>query len=191
MSDTVTQAQEAAPAAQAAPAITTDQQTANGQAQEAGAALSHLPAEAQTMIAELRRENAAHRRAKADAEKAAQAADERRLAEEKRFQELAEQRANRIAELEPIADRYAALAAKLSADLEKEIAKLPAELREMRPSGADLDSLIEWTEKARTLATKMQAAQATGAGPLPKPAGNPQATLSQQAETIAAMRARF
>ena len=51
-----------------------------------------LPDWAQSLIGDLRKENAGHRKAKGEAEKAAQEAEEKRLAEEKRWQELAEKR---------------------------------------------------------------------------------------------------
>ena len=190
MDDTTT-AQAATPSAPAAqepePKTTEQQPTA---APEAGS-LDALPSWAQREIAGLRREAAAARKAKQDAAEAAQAAEEQRLQQERRFEELATQRQQRIAELEPIAERYNALAAKLSADLENEIAKLPAEVQAMRPATADLDDLIDWAEKAKSLAAKMTAAQAAGAGPLPRPANGATRPASNQAAQIAQMRAKF
>lgn len=148
-----------------------------------------LPEAARKLIADLRAENAAHRRAKQESEAAAKLAEDKRLEAEKRFEELAQQRAAKIAELEPIASRYEALAAKLTADMEREIAKLPPEIKAMRPEG-DLDTLIEWTEKAKALAAKMQAAAAPGHAAPPRPAADLRPS-QDQARTIAAMRAKF
>ena len=88
--------------------------------------MESLPEAARKLIADLRAENAAHRRAKQESEAAAKTAEDKRLEAEKQFEQLAQQRAARIAELEPIASRYESLAAKLTADMEREIAKLPA-----------------------------------------------------------------
>lgn len=153
--------------------------------------VDQLPDWAQREIAELRKENANHREAKQKAADAATKAEEQRLEAERKFEELAQQRQARIAELEPIADRYNALAAKLTAEMEAEIAKLPDEIKNMRPAGADLDDLIDWTERAKTLAAKMTAAQAAGAGPMPRPANGTTRPASNQAAQIGAMRARF
>ena len=153
--------------------------------------VDQLPDWAQREIADLRKENANHREAKQKAADAATRAEEQRLEAERKFEELATQRQARIAELEPIADRYNALAAKLTAEMEAEIAKLPEEIKNMRPAGADLDDLIDWTERAKTLAAKMTAAQAAGAGPMPRPANGATRPASNQAAQIGAMRARF
>lgn len=171
------------PAAQSAElaAITPTGQEPNG--------LDALPESIRKLIADLRAENAAHRRAKQESEAAAKQAEEKRLEAERRFEELAQQRAARIAELEPVANRYEALAAKLTADMEREIAKLPAEIKALRPEG-DLETLIEWTEKAKALAAKMQAAAAPGHAAPPRPAADLRPS-QDQARTIAAMRAKF
>jgi len=58
--------------------------------------VEELPDWAQAMIVDLRKENAGHRKAKGDAEKAVQEAEEKRLAEEKRWQELAEKRQSEL-----------------------------------------------------------------------------------------------
>lgn len=182
-------AEPSAPAAQAA------QQPADAGNQTitapAAGSVDDLPKWAQQTIADLRKENANHREAKQQAAAEAAKAEEKRLEAERKFEELAAQRQQRIAELEPIADRYNALAARLTADLEAEIAKLPAEIQAMRPDAADLDSLIDWTEKARSLSAKMQAAQATGAGPLPRPANQAAKPAASQAAQLAAMRSKF
>lgn len=159
--------------------------------QESDGDINALPVWARRKFAELARENANHRKAKQDAEAAAKAAEDNRLAEEKRFQELAEKRASRIAELEPIAEKYQRLTDRMIADMEAEIAKFPAEVKAMRPNGADLDSLIDWTEKARKLAAAITAQQTPGAGPLPKPANATARPAQTQAAAIAAMRNRF
>lgn len=187
--NTAPAAEPSAPAAQAAEQ-NPQQAAPTTPAPEAGS-VDDLPKWAQQTIAELRKENANHREAKQQAAAEAARAEEKRLEAERRFEELAAQRQQRIAELEPIADRYNALAARLTADLEAEIAKLPAEIQAMRPDAADLDSLIDWTEKARGLSAKMQAATANGAGPLPRPANQAAKPAASQAAQLAAMRAKF
>lgn len=190
MSDDTQQPQEGTPTGQAPAANTQPAEQQQAQPQEGGA-VEALPDWAQREIAELRREAHTHRKAKAAAEAAAKAAEDNRLAEEKRFQELAEKRASRIAELEPIAEKYQRLTDRMIADMEAEIAKFPAEVKAMRPNGADLDSLIDWTEKARKLAAAITAQQTPGAGPLPKPANATARPAQTQAAAIAAMRSRF
>ena len=191
MSNDTPTAQAAEPIAPAATATDQPKPAETPVPAQAAERVEDLPDWAKREILDLRRESQAQRKARQEAEAAAAQAEEQRLADERKFEELADKRAAKIAELEPLAEKYAALAAKLSADLEAEIAKLPAEVQAMRPTGADLDDLIEWTERARTLATKMQAANAAGAGPLPRPANGAARPASNQAATISAMRSRF
>lgn len=183
-----TQGQAPTPTGQAPAASTAEPVATTPNGQEPNG-METLPEAARKLIADLRAENAAHRRAKQESEAAAKAAEDKRLEAEKQFEQLAQQRAARIAELEPIASRYESLAAKLTADMEKEIAKLPAEIKAMRPDG-DLDTLIEWTEKARALAAKMQAAAAPGHAAPPRPAADGRPS-QDQARIIANMRAKF
>ena len=80
-----------------------------GDTPQAGQTVDSLPPWAQDLISSLRGENATHRKAKKEAELAAQAAEEARLAQEKEWQQLAEKRQARIQELEPLSedvDRY-------------------------------------------------------------------------------------
>lgn len=174
-----------------APAANEPKTTTTTQADQAPASVDALPDWAKSLIAELRNENAAHRKAKQKADDEAKAAEEQRLAAEKQFEQLANQRAARVAELEPIAERYNALAAKLTADLESQIEKLPAEIKQMKPANADLDDLIDWAEKARQLAAKMQAAASPGHGAAPKAADAQARPAITQAQAIAAMRSKF
>lgn len=186
-----TTAQEANPAAQAAPAPEQPKTAETPALAQEASGIESLPEWAKREILDLRKESAAQRKARQEAAEEAARLEETRLEAERKFAELAEKRQARIAELEPLAERYTALAARLTADLEQEIARLPEEIRNMRPAGADLDDLIDWTERAKTLATKMTAAQAAGAGPLPRPANGAARPASNQAATISAMRARF
>ena len=159
--------------------------------QESEGDMNALPKWARKKIADLARENQAQRAAKATAEAEARRAQEAKLEQERQFEQLANQRAARVAELEPIAERYNALAAKLTADLEAQIEKLPAEIKQMKPANADLDDLIDWAEKARQLAAKMQAAASPGHGAPPKAADAQARPAITQAQAIAAMRSKF
>ena len=184
------QPQEGTPTGQA-PAATEPKTTATPPTGQAPEGFDALPDWAKSLFAELRNENAAHRKAKQKADEEAKAAEERRLEAERNFEQLASQRAARIAELEPIADRYNNLAAKLTADLEAQIERLPAEIKQMRPANADLDDLIDWAEKARQLAAKMQAAASPGHSAAPKAAEATARPALTQAQALAAMRSKF
>ena len=107
-----------------------------------------LPDWAQSMIVDLRKENAGHRTKAKDAEKAAQEADERRLAEEKRWQELAEKRQ---AELEKASQELARVQREVLARDVAQAAGLPAALaarlrgttrEELEADAAELKKLI-------------------------------------------------
>jgi chromosome segregation ATPase len=185
------QPQEGNPTGQAPAATDTPKTTATPPTGQAPENVDALPDWAKSLFAELRAENAAHRKAKQKADEEAKAAEEQRLEAERKFEQLAQQRAARVAELEPIAERYNALAAKLTADLEAQIEKLPAEIKQMKPATADLDDLIDWAEKARQLAAKMQAAASPGHGAAPKAADATARPALTQAQAIAAMRSKF
>jgi len=158
---------------------------AGGQAQ-AGAPgrVEELPEWAQGLVKELRKENAARRKAEEEATKAAQAAQEADLAQRQEWQTLAEKRKAELEALQPKAAAYEALAAELSAEVRAEIAKWPAEVRGMAPDeGADLAALRAWAKKARPLAEQLAAKPATpGNGPAPRPAAGTQAEEAARAQ---------
>lgn len=136
--------------------------------------LASLPEWAQTVIKDLRREQAQRRKQAQEAEAAAKTAEEQQLAARQEWQKLAEQRAVELANLTPVAERYAALSSEITAQLEAEIKTWPAEVTALRPPDADAAALMAWAKTARPLAQRLtQAAQppVPGQGQPPKPAG--------------------
>lgn len=136
--------------------------------------LASLPEWAQTVIKDLRKEQAQRRKQAQEAEAAAKTAEEQQLAARQEWQKLAEQRAVELANLTPVAERYAALSSEIAAQLEAEIKTWPAEVTALRPPGADAAALMAWAKTARPLAQRLtQASQppVPGQGQPPKPAG--------------------
>ena len=101
MSDSTPTAPAADPDAQAAQAAPQPSQAAAPTPTQAAGSVDDLPEWARKEIAELRRESAAQRKARQEAAEAAAKADEQRLEQERKYAELAEKRASRIAELLP------------------------------------------------------------------------------------------
>lgn len=106
-----------------------------------------LPDEVQSYIRSLRDENAKWRIETRKAEEAAREAEEKRLAEQQRWQELAEKREARINELEPKAERVLSA---FDALIESRLKRLPADLRKalVDPVRASMDSVafVEWLD---------------------------------------------
>lgn len=135
-------------------------------------------------IKNLRGENAKHRKAKTEAERAAQAADEARLAEEKRFAELADKRAKERDEaLTKLQEMEHALWRQKAA----QAVGIPAELA-ARLQGDDEAALLA---DAQALAKLVATETPAGAPPGPKqrPAGK--STEELQAEALRAKRRRY
>ena len=157
----------------------------NNQQAKQGGSLNGEPAtleEAQGLIAnlrsaisDLRKENAGRRKAEQEAQAQAQADEEKRLQEQQQWQQLAEQRATRIGELEPKAQAYDALSQEITSGLEAEIAAWPEEIKALRPANADAAGLMNWAKAARPVAQKLIAPghqpPAVGQTPTPKAAG--------------------
>jgi hypothetical protein len=120
----------------------------------------------QRQIAELRRENASHRKSKKDAEEATQKAQADALAEQGKYKELYEQQAAQISTLKPVQEQYSALAAQV----------------------APIDQRLAWLEKSKPLIAKLQEqARGTnpGNGPNPPPsAGTPETTRNKFMEQM-------
>ncbi len=117
-------------------------------------------------IEALRKENAKHRTAKNEAEKAAQAAAEARLAEEKRWEELAQKREKERAEAE---QRLEAMQREVWRQRAAQAAGLPPELA-ARLQGEDEAAMVE---DAKALAKLLPQGGGPGAppGPQKRPAG--------------------
>ena len=134
----------------------------------------------------------------ADADKAAKEAakaEEERLAKEKQWEDLAEQRKTRIAELEPahaaLSERTTKLEAMISAQLEAEIKEWPDEVKALDP-GKDADLLVrlDWLNRSRALAEKL-----SGQPPIPgngrRPAPVAQAGKHQNDQSVRTAHERW
>lgn len=144
--------------------------------------IESLPEWAQTLVKKLRKENE-KRRQDADAERTK--AEEARLAEQQKWQELAAKREQERDELKPYKDRYEALAAQQRAALLAETAKWPAEVKALLPGDdADVGALGDAVEKARALVAALTAKTdaAPGHGQTPLPAGKAGAGKQTEAD---------
>lgn len=134
--------------------------------------VEELPPWAQSMIKELRTENASRRKAVTEAEKAAALAAEKQLEQQAEWKTLAEQRAAKVQELEPLQGKLAAYEKLLGTQLDAELKAWPKEVLELAPANADMLTRLEWVARSRPLAEKLMATPpANGNGPGPKPAG--------------------
>jgi hypothetical protein len=143
----------------------------------------------QRQIAELRRENASHRKSKKDAEEATQKAQADALAEQGKYKELYEQQAAQISTLKPVQEQYSALAAQVASQIEAQIKDWPQEVKTFDPgSDAPIDQRLAWLEKSKPLIAKLQEqARGTnpGNGPNPPPsAGTPETTRNKFMEQM-------
>jgi len=75
-----------------------------------------------------------------------QQANETRLAEQQKWQELAEKRAARIAELEPYQNRVKEIEDALSATVKARIERLPEDARGMVPDFGDARKTLTWLD---------------------------------------------
>ena len=134
-----------------------------------------LPEWAQKLVTELRTENAQARTAKTKLEKDAQAAEEQRLANEKKWEELAGKHQSKLTQLEPqletLTGRIASYEALFAKQLETETKAWPDEVKALDPGkDASFEARMAWLEKARPLVAKLTATPiAQGTGRLPKP----------------------
>ncbi len=149
---------------------------------QAGVELADL----QKIVAELRKENAAHRRKAKEQEDAARLSEEQRLREQGQFEELAKKAQARVQELEPIATRYAALTSVLTTQFTARIRDWPDEVKAFAPGeDAPIEERLAWLERAQALVTRLQGQQrssAPGNAPSPPPAGGQAADTAQADE---------
>lgn len=134
----------------------------------------------QRQIAELRKENASHRRKFQEQTQASQAAEEARLKEQGEFQKLAEQHQSRVKELEPISEKYTQLTELVSAQIKAQTKDWPPEIKTFDPGeNASIEDRLAWMEKSKPLIEKLQASK-PGNGPNPKPS---QGSAKEAAQT--------
>lgn len=130
-----------------------------------------LPEWAQKTIQKLRQENAARRQA-VDEER--RKAAEEKLAADQKWQELAAQRGQEIERLSATATRYSALSDTLRKQIDIEVAGWPDEVKSLRPESDEVETVMQWLEKARPIVAKLRTTPATaapGQGAAPRPSG--------------------
>lgn len=137
MADEQTQAvtNEATQAAAANPASAT---TPTQEVEDVNA----LPAWAQRIIGDLRKESASHRKAKTEAERVAQAQQETAAKEQGKWQELAQQ-------WEPKAKRADELEKFVKDTLEAELTDIPERVKTIVPAYDDPLKTLEWVRNAK------------------------------------------
>lgn len=157
---------------------------AEGQVSEAGAdgwTVENALAE----IKALRAENAKHRKAKSEAERLAQAADEARLAEEKKFAELADKRAKErddaLAKLQEMERSLWRQKAAQAAGLSPELAE--------RLRGDDEATILADAQALAKLLPAVSAGQGAPPGPQKRPAGKSAEDI--EAEALRTKRRRY
>lgn len=107
-------------------------------------------------------------------DKARQADDEKKLAEQAQWQQLADKRKADVEALAPKAELADKLVELVSAQYAAEIKEWPQEVRDMAPDDdADILTKLAWMKKAKPLAVELMAdkAPAPGNGRRPKPIG--------------------
>lgn len=132
--------------------------------------VEELPANVQNLIKELRAENANHRKAKESAEKEAQDAKERQMAEQQEWKALAEERGKQLDGYKVKAEQYDKLAPILSKQLEAEINEWPEKVRNLFPADEmSVTDMMEWANRFRPLAQEMAGDKTPTPGNPPKP----------------------
>lgn len=94
--------------------------------------LDSLPADIRVYIEELRDEAKKYRLEKQKAERDVKEADEARLAQQNEWKTLAEKRATRIAELEPVELQYKEIQEAFNATLETKLKDIPEDVRKAK-----------------------------------------------------------
>jgi DNA repair ATPase RecN len=113
-----------------------------------------------------------------DFESSKEEADKQALAEQGKFKELHEKAEARVKELEPVAERYQQLNQLAVTRAQAEVKDWPKEVKDLLPSGENLDALayLDAVEKFKPLATRLaQPPQGRPGNPAsPTPADQPQ-----------------
>lgn len=112
---------------------------------------STLPDWAQRELRDARKEAAKYREGKLEAEKAAKAAEDTRLAEQQKWQELAEKRAKELEGLQPVRDRLTALETAFSTALQKRLEAIPEQYKPLVPDFSDPVKTWDWLDKNQSL----------------------------------------
>lgn len=108
---------------------------------------STLAPSVQDYIRGLRREAKKSREEKKAAEREAQDAETRRLENEKQWETLAQQRADKLKELEPKAAEAEEMRQFLSQQLDRRLAAIPQQWRDAVPEYDDPRRVLDWLDK--------------------------------------------
>jgi len=105
-------------------------------------------------VKDLRKEAANYRTKLRDFEQKQKEAEEARLAEQQEWQTLAEQRAAKIAELEPYQSRYDSMITAVAESNTKRVQSIPETMRQLVPDFEDPLKLAGWLDANVQLLTK-------------------------------------
>ena len=142
----------------------------------------------QRVIADLRKENAAHRKKAKEQEEQAQVAEQERLRQAGEYKQLAEQHEKRVKELEPIQESYTRLAEQINAQIQAEVKDWPTEVKSLVPDTiVPVELRLEQVAKLRPLIAQL-AQQARGQAPGNRP--NPPAQGQPSREDLVAANMR-
>ena len=108
--------------------------------------IEELPDWVQQMIRDLRHEAAGNRVALKEQEKQAREREQARLVEEGKWKELAESRANELAQYQPYKERAETLEAQLRAHNEARIKRVPEDMRTIIPTEYAPEKLSAWLD---------------------------------------------
>lgn len=184
---------------QASPSVTittpqADQNPTDPKPAESAGGIETLPEWAQKLIREVRNEAASHRTALREAERAAKAADEARLAEQGEYKKLAEDRAKRVAELEPVAQEVEALRVKVEqfekatlARIASEIAEWPEGMRAVVEKAQDVEGKAAVVDLLRSAVAELAKAKGSGS---PGNQADPKAAIARE-PVASPVRVRF
>lgn len=122
------------------------QQPQNPQGSSGQGSIDDLPDWAQKLVKDLRSEAAANRVAKREAEEAARQREQARLAEEGKWKELAEQRAQALNEIEPYKERATTLEALIRDSNARRLEQVREDMRGLIPTDYAPEKLSSWLE---------------------------------------------
>lgn len=134
-----------------------DQPTPGASAEEKPNDFPKLPEWAQSEMQALRREAAAHREKKLEAERAAKAAEDARLTEQQKWQELADKRGKELEGLKPIQERLTAYETAFKTALHKRLEAIPDQFKTLVPEFDDPVKTWGWLDANQHLFTARKA----------------------------------
>lgn len=113
-------------------------------------------------VQDLRKENAKYRTRAKNLEQKQKEAEDARLADQQEWRTLAEQRAEKVAELEPYQKRYADMIEAVAESNTKRVESVPETMRQLVPDFEDPLKLAGWLDANSQLLTKPTAPTLNG-----------------------------